>query len=184
METFKYADKTFAWDYTYDDRGETPWEWADGHGPVSEWTARDKHPGELVLCHDGRFKRYYDFMEAMKMAKRDGWNAWPYEIEGETKGQRAYKAVMADYEYLRQWCNDEWSYVVLHVALLDAEGDETKYEDYLGGVEYGWYINKLARERGDEPYYHEYLRDMAENIIQQYWRDHEWEVRQNLGVAA
>lgn len=184
MNTFKYGNKTFAWDYTHDDCHETPWEWADGHGPVSEWTRRDKHPGELVLCEDHGSKRYYDFKAAMEMAKADGWNAWPYKVEGETAGQRAYKAVMADYEYLRQWCNDEWSYIVLHVVLLDEDGDETEYEDYLGGIEYGWYIDQQAKKRGDEPYYEECLREMAENVLQQWHADHEWEIRQNLGVAA
>jgi hypothetical protein len=56
-----------------DDDNEPPWENSDGHGVVSEWTTRDKRPGERVLCSDRHSKRYYDVHETMKIAKRDGW---------------------------------------------------------------------------------------------------------------
>ena len=46
---------------------------------------------------------------------------------------------MADYKYLKAWCDNEWHYAVLHVALLDSEGEEiTEYDDYLGGVEFDY----------------------------------------------
>jgi hypothetical protein len=32
-----------------DDLNDPPWERADGHGPVSDWTRREKRPGERVL---------------------------------------------------------------------------------------------------------------------------------------
>lgn len=50
-----------------------PWENADGHGPVSDWTTRDKRPGEWVLSSDRGSKRYYDAQEANRIAERDGW---------------------------------------------------------------------------------------------------------------
>jgi hypothetical protein len=52
---------------------EAPWDNADGHGPVSEWTQRDKRPGEWELNRDHGSKRFYDAQEANKIAKRDGW---------------------------------------------------------------------------------------------------------------
>lgn len=87
-----------------------PWEEHDGHGPVSDWTRRDKLPGELILCDDGRQKRFYDFAEACRIARRDGWNAKPYDVPGETPRQRAAKAARADYDRLRAWCDDSWNW--------------------------------------------------------------------------
>ena len=49
------------------------------------------------------------------------------------------KAVMADYKYLKSWCEGEWHYAVLHVVLLDSEGEElAEYDDYLSGVEFDY----------------------------------------------
>ena len=45
-----------------------PWEECDGHGPVSEWTTRDKAPGERVLYADRRSKQFYDFATAVEWA--------------------------------------------------------------------------------------------------------------------
>jgi len=41
-----------------DDCMREPWREHDGHGAVSDWTSRDKKPGELVLNEDGRDKRF------------------------------------------------------------------------------------------------------------------------------
>ncbi|AOZ05924.1 TPA: hypothetical protein QDB15_000005 [Burkholderia vietnamiensis] len=57
---------------TDDDKG-APWDEEDGHGPVSDWTTRDKRPGEWVLSSDHGSKRFYDVAEANRIAKRDGW---------------------------------------------------------------------------------------------------------------
>lgn len=93
-----------------------PWEEHEGHGPVSDWTHRTKSPGERILCEDRDARRYYDIAEATRIARRDGWDAPP--IGEGTAGQRAARAVEADFQYLRAWCNDEWYWVgvVLSVA--------------------------------------------------------------------
>lgn len=57
----------------FDEDHGAPWEEHDGHGPVSEWTTRDKRPGERVLVSDRGSKRYYDVQEANRIAKADGW---------------------------------------------------------------------------------------------------------------
>lgn len=57
-----------------------PWSEHDGHGPVSEWTTRAKRPGELVLCTSRGRKRYYDFAEACRIARRDGWGWMPGKV--------------------------------------------------------------------------------------------------------
>lgn len=56
---------------------------------------------------------------------------------------------MRDYEYIRQWCNDEWHYVCVIVELLDDGGNETGIYEYLFGVEdTAWQevANELASE--------------------------------------
>lgn len=102
----------------------SPWDEECGHGPVSEWTRRDKRPGELVLVEHHDSRRYYDFQEACRIARRDGWNAEPYDVPGETSRQRAAKAAMADYERLRQWCNGVWCYVGVCLFELPHDGME------------------------------------------------------------
>jgi hypothetical protein len=90
-----------------------PWEECDGHGPVSDWTTRAKAPGEMILCEDRGRRRLYDFAGAVKIARRDGWDAKPY---GGKPGEKAHRAAMADFDYLRRWCNDQWRYVGVIVA--------------------------------------------------------------------
>jgi hypothetical protein len=92
-----------------DDSSDAPWEREDGHGPVSQWTSRSKAPGERVLITNNGRCRYYDWAEAINIAKRDGWDAPPYRTG--TAGQRAERAVNADFEALKAWFNDEWWYV-------------------------------------------------------------------------
>ena len=121
-----------------------PWENSDGHGPVSEWTTRDKKPGEAVLCYNRASKRYYDWAEATRIAKRDNWGiseeqlkAWTLERKGvaPTKKMIAQQAVQNDFDFLYSWANNGWGYVVVLVTLLDQDGDETDITESLGGVE-------------------------------------------------
>lgn len=93
-----------------------PWKEHDGHGSVSDWRPRDsKRPWEKILTEDRGSCRFYDWQEAIKTAKTDGWDAPPYG-EG-TPGQRAERAVQRDFEMMQDWCNDGWwwGYVTLSV---------------------------------------------------------------------
>jgi len=135
-----------------DDHG-APWEENDGHGPVSEWTARDKRPGERVLSADRHVKRFYDFAAAVEIAKRDGWDAPPYKTG--TKGEQAARAVESDFQFLKSWCDDEWFYAVVSVTLHDVDGEEIA-TDCLGGVE----------SKGD--YWRECAADMLNELIAQH----------------
>lgn len=149
MKTLELHGLTFRVTTEQDtDRG-APWEECDGHGPVSDWTSRDKLPGELVLNSDGRQRRYYDFAEACRIARRDGWDAPPYGTG--TARQRAARAARADFEHLRAWCSDEWAYMGVIVDLLDDEGDVID-SDSLWGID------------GDDVYLDEVARDMAEGL--------------------
>jgi len=140
----------FKIELSYDAMSSTPWEWCDGHGEVSEWTSRDKRPGEVVLCIDGRSKRFYDMQGAVKIARRDGWDTAPYNTG--TKGEQARRVAQADYEYLKAWCDNNWWYAVLHAVMLDSDGELNGYAEYLGGVEDGYdkkfkgYVMECAQE--------------------------------------
>lgn len=150
-ERFTHEGMTFLFQIERDDDTGAPWENEDGHGPVSEWTMRDKRPGEMVLHGDGWSKRFYDFREAVAIAKRDGWDAPPYDVEGETKGQRAHKAAMADFRRLQQWCNDQWYWCGVIVTCDDLPGKPSASL---------WGIESDARE-----YFAEVATELAEQII-------------------
>ena len=130
-----------------------PWEECDGHGPVSDWERRDKSPGEMILAEDCGCKRFYDFQEAVKQAKREGWRT---AGEFRTKGEQATAAALADFEYLRRWCEDQWEYVILDVSLLDEDDEEMGEPEYLGGVEY---------DPRDTSYAMEIAEDLARQVI-------------------
>lgn len=72
-----HRGRTFRVEAERDDDMGPPWEENDGHGEVSDWTTRDKGPGELVLSADRFSKRYYDFAGACRIARRDGWGFLP-----------------------------------------------------------------------------------------------------------
>lgn len=131
---FQHAGHTFKWQSQRDNDMGAPWVEHDGHGPVSEFTTRAKKPGELVLATSRGRKRYYDYAAAIKQAKEEGWDAMPYNPQ-ETKGQRAHKAVMADFEYLRKWSADLWEWKLVEVYRLGVEDGEWYYVGCLGGID-------------------------------------------------
>ena len=85
-----------------------PWEEHDGHGEVSEWTARDKRPGEWKLCTDRRSARFYDAAGAIQKAKDEGWGLCDGDkaalavklgkpVESLTRGEIVTEAVRRDF---------------------------------------------------------------------------------------
>lgn len=129
--TRTWCGLTYRINIDHDEFASAPWVDSYGHGPVSEWTGRDKRPGELVLCKDRYLRRYYDYAEACRIALRDRWGA-PGCPENATARQRAAHAARADYEYLRGWCNNEWYYVHVYVALM--RGEDIVVDEGCGGV--------------------------------------------------
>ena len=125
-----------------------PWENSDGHGVVSDWEHRGEADGRWVLHRDWYDTRYYDWVETVKIAMRDGWGH---------SGGDIMDAVRRDYEYLRAWCNDEWYYVGLIVELYDANeeligedscwGYESYCEDYLCSEARSWLSWILVNHR-------------------------------------
>lgn len=141
--------------YMDEDMG-PPWKEHDGHGPVSDWTRRSKEPGERVLNKDRDYYRYYDFKEAVEIAKRDGWGAPKGTFHPDakpTKGQIAAAAAEWDFEFLRGWCNDDWHWCGIVVHLLDDDGDPIEEPTAsLWGIESEStdYIKETAKEVAEE----------------------------------
>ena len=147
-DTFEHKGRTYRVEFPYDDSHGAPWEECDGHGVVSDWTTRDKAPGERVLVSDRSSKRYYDIAETMRIAKRDGWGLGNDKLADlaqalgrmPTKKEIIAKAVENDFEYLRSWCNAEWHYcgaIVTHNDSGETEslwGIEDNAYDYLAEV--------------------------------------------------
>lgn len=94
-----------------------------------------------------------------------------------TRGEIAALAVEADFENLRAWRNNEWSYIVLSVSIesIDEDGEATEIEiDHLGGVEsFGDYWREQAAEMGQN-LISNYLTEQAEKA--------EWEARDVVTV--
>lgn len=140
----------------HDDCMGEPWKEHDGHGVVSDWTRRDKRPSERVLNTYRGIKRYYDFAESMKIARREGWGCGEVRVaeltvkKGAplTRGEITAAAVEQDFEYLRAWCNDEWEWV--SIIVRDAEGNVI---DSLGGV---------------DSYDEAYVRSEAQQMVEAY----------------
>lgn len=133
-DTFTRGGRNFRVNICHDHHMGPPWKEHDGHGPVREAGIGynghpQKRPGERVLQQARRTAWLYDWQDACKQARKDGWNAPPYDAPG-----RVERAVQADFDYLRRWLDNQWSWVYLEVTLLDAGGGDVQSE-FLGGFE-------------------------------------------------
>ena len=88
------------------------------------------------------------------MARRDGWNAVPFDAPN-----RVHRAVQADFDYLSAWVNGDWQYVVVGICQVDDDDNEVGAWDYCGGVE-------TCRD-----YHHEMAREMAEEMARRIIRE-------------
>lgn len=125
MDTIEIDGLTFRVTLEADQDAGEPWNNVDTLGSVSIWTSRPKASGERVLNSDRRgHKRFYDYAAAVRNARR----------EGLTEPQ-AVEAADREFDWLRAWCDDRWSYVGVIVTLLDVEGNATDISDAIWGVE-------------------------------------------------
>lgn len=126
-----------------------PWENSDGHGPVTGWLSRAKNSGERVLSSDHGRHRYYNFAEAVKLAKRNGWG---YKDAKGTPSQIAAEAAERDFKVLKAWCDDEWTYcgIVISVSRNGVTLDD--HAASLWGIELNFpgsaneYLTEVANE--------------------------------------
>jgi hypothetical protein len=150
-DTFDHRGYTFRVTFTPDQDAEPPWQQADGHGIVSDWTTRDKAPGERVLATDHTRSMFYDVAATLKIARRDGWGPSGDARPAETARQRTARAVEEDFEYLRLWCADQWQYVGVTVCQVDDDDICTDVDTSLWGVEtFNDYHMTVARELADD----------------------------------
>jgi hypothetical protein len=145
---FEHDGKTFCARTVNDECMGAPWDEDGGHGPVSGWVKAgyngyvSKRPGQRVLCSDRSAARLYDYEAACAIARRDGWSANIADYEACERGeisrrQRAARAVDADMERLRKWCDGTWGWMILEVAPVCACCGEAKWDkrETLGGME-------------------------------------------------
>ena len=168
---FTLHGHTFRVEIEHDQHAEAPWVQNDCHGPVREVRTNhtgytSKRPGERLLERAFSYRAShgyaYDWAEAMRIARRDGWGIPQAEIEAWTQrsgraptpGLIAQAAVQRDFDYLRRWLTDDWHYVGVIVRLLDDEGDSIE-ESSLWGIESDArdYIDEVARENAEDILY-------------------------------
>lgn len=148
---FEHKGFTFVARVELDECMGAPWKEHDGHGPVSDWRRRndygryDKAPGERLLYEDHGSALFYDFAEAIRIAKREGWGS--AGDDGLKAGEKALRAVERDYDRLRRWCENDWCWVSVLVTLKG-----TDYCASLSGIESDEreYLAVVARELADE----------------------------------
>lgn len=135
--SFEHKGRTYQYALHHDGDIGPPWKEHDGHGPVRETRENGtKFAGEWVLKSDRWGKTYYDFAEATKIGKRDGWGIGK-DAEAElaqslgrapTRKEIVRAAVIRDFEYLRGWLNDDWHWAWIKVS----HGD---LFETLGGIQ-------------------------------------------------
>lgn len=166
-DTFEHRGRTFRVDFAPDEDMGPPWKEHDGHGEVSDWRRSswcgyaDKAPGERPLYRDGGAVLFYDWAGTIAKAKREGWgmserDPLPAERlpDGRrpTAGQIAERAVEEDFQRLKAWCEDRWSWIGILVREVDEDGEPVGELASLWGVESdaGEYLAEVARDLADE----------------------------------
>jgi hypothetical protein len=148
-DTIECNGRTFRVEIEHDDSGQLPWENdCIFDGVVSDWESRGKRPYEKILNQDRRLKRFFNVKRFIEVAKSHGCS-----------GKEAHEQLERSFEYLRSWCNDQWSYVGVIVTLLDDDGAPN--EDYVQSL---WGIESDA---------YDYLNQVAQELAQECFRDYE-----------
>ena len=162
MDYFTHAGREFSIELIPDDDNGAPWENSDGNCEVTRAPHNygteygpSKQPGEFVF-HRGDCRQWsycVNLPDCLATARADKWG-----IDDKTRAkfvrdnsraptvrEVALLAVLANIEYLRGWCADDWQYVGVVVS---CEGETAA----LWGVEsFGDYIrDEVAPELADE----------------------------------
>lgn len=158
-----------------EDYSREPWNEFDGNGIISEWTSRGKHAGERVIARDGSRHRFYDFAATIRKAKIEGWDTAPDGIG--TRGEKALRAVEADFDRWRRFLSGDWEYIGVIVAPIDYdENDEPIIDDSR--------VQSLWGIESDGNYWREVATELAEEIIAiDQTETDERRFAQSLGIA-
>ena len=159
-DIFTHGGHRFRFLAEYDEHMAEPWKEHDGHGIVSDWTTRDKAPGERVLNSDRSSRRFYDVQASITLAKRDQWGLGDDEKaklaaqlgREPTPRDITARAVDLDFENLRAWCNDEWHWMCVGVEWLNPD-DTVRAREWLSGID------------GEGPYLEECAYELAEQLL-------------------
>jgi hypothetical protein len=147
---FTHDGRAFTARLYVDDDHSPPWKDYDGtgkvrcvHAPYGLRGSGIKKPGERVIHWDGYSGYLYDWAGACETARRDGWNAPPYDAPN-----RIERAVQADFDRLRGWLTRDWWYVGVAVTLDHPEDEQHEFEHALWGIESdaGDYLHEVAHE--------------------------------------
>jgi hypothetical protein len=160
-ETIIRNGRRYTFKIEHDDGMGEPWKEHDGHGVVSDWTRRDKAPGEVIIASDRGSHRFYDIAGTTRLARRDHWGLsdaskarLAARIGREPKrGDIVAEAVRLDCERMRGWCNDQWHWCGVIVTSPEGEtrslwGIESDGYEYHAEVA-GELIDELESERAD-----------------------------------
>jgi hypothetical protein len=151
-DTFTREGATFRFRSEQDDTRDAPWEREDGHGPVSDWTTREKEPGEVIIASDHRSYIFYNLAEATRIARREKWGVAGLVATNETPRAIAALAANEDCDRMRAFCDDEWHYLGIIVDRIDSGGAVIDTASLWGiesdsGTEY---FAEVAHELADE----------------------------------
>ena len=113
-----------------------PWGYCDNEADlITDWTRRDKKPGEMVLCKDHGHSRFFDYQKACKFALKEQWGSRD-SLPTDTKKQIASKAALNLFNYWRSWFYDEWTYRYVEITLINPDtNQETDFIESCGGIE-------------------------------------------------
>ena len=149
---------------SYDHSSGPPWDECDGHGPIREirrdarnltndYRSVSKAPGEVLIDNGNGELWAYNVQAATKMALRDAWGHGA-DVAGETKRQKAARAVAADVKFCQDWLRNEWWWCSCAIAFesdFQREGEGCEW-DYLGSVEDGCDKHMSAYSDPEQPH--------------------------------
>lgn len=128
MKTFSHDGLNFMLQIEQDYDAGLPWENDDGHGIV---TTDPSTPGALHLGAGW----YYDQHASLAKAEQDEWGLPPELAAGLAPHEVTYKAMLLDFQRLKDWAEEAWWYVGVIVTLLDLDGGKTREHESLWCIE-------------------------------------------------
>lgn len=176
-ETFVHkSGKKYNVRWYYDHDMGSPLDWSDCHGVTErfDWNPTNEEQLEQhLLDYDVELEEetrlrmlrqlshpynrydsglYYDVMASLHLARTE----W-----GCNDNEACIAAVEADFKYLKGWYNDDWCWLTLGVAPLDADGEiDEDDREYCGGYE------STILDVGNEDYRSEAIND---KILELEW---------------
>ena len=134
--TFTLLGVEFAWRTQDDETTGAPWKEHDGHGEVrsankSYGSRVQKRPGERVMSAYRHDVTLYDWQDAIRKAKDEGWGLGDEELAeftvrcGRKPTARMIRAeaVRRDFEYLAGWARSDWHWVDVLTWRTDDDGE-------------------------------------------------------------